>query len=100
MTERRRANNVLLLFEACCSTLRITKSDAVGCSFSAGGMRIPGTILEQEFLPDDFMRQWVQNFTAILTLIKVCPAYCALPAAAETPMEGMHIFVTHGSACQ
>ena len=35
-------------------------------------MRIAGTALEEEFLPDDFMRQWTQNFTTILSFIKVC----------------------------
>ena len=43
------------------------------CRFAMGGMRIDGTILQQEFLPDDFMRHWVNNFTTILTHIKVRP---------------------------
>lgn len=38
-----------------------------------GGMRINGTILQQEFLPDDFVRRWTNNFTTILTYIKVRP---------------------------
>ena len=41
------------------------------CSFSGGGMRLAGTILEQEFLPDDFMRQWTKNMTTILSFVKV-----------------------------
>ena len=43
----------------------------VMCSFSGGGMRLAGTVLEQEFLPDDFMRQWTKNMTTILSFVKV-----------------------------
>ena len=42
-----------------------------------GGMRIDGTILQQELLPDDFMRHWMSNFTTILTYIKVSPQLCS-----------------------
>ena len=47
------------------------------CRFAIGGMRIDGTILQQEFLPDDFMRHWMNNFTTILTYIKVRPQLCS-----------------------
>ena len=43
----------------------------VMCSFSGGGMRLAGTVLEREFLPDDFMRQWTKNMTTILSFVKV-----------------------------
>ena len=42
-----------------------------------GGMRIDGTVLQKEFLPDDFMRHWMNNFTTILTYIKVTPQLCS-----------------------
>ena len=65
-----KAPYVSLLHAPCVFTRHVIHVTA--CSFSAGGMRIPGTILEKEFLPDDFMRQWVHNFTTVLSFVKVC----------------------------
>lgn len=41
------------------------------CRFSDGGYDFNGTVLEAELLPDEWMHSWIQNFTTILTLLKV-----------------------------
>ena len=66
-----------------------------------GGMRIDGTILQQEFLPDDFMRHWMSNFTTILTYIKVSPPAVQrqdLLALVTAPLQrGIDFWLRHAS---
>ena len=59
-------------------------------------MRVNGTVLEKEFLPDNFMRQWVHNFTTILAFVKVC--YAIMPPPPDSAGLSWHLRGCLGSS--